>query len=68
MKDIFWNSTRTETNRVAKAQGRPVHEVFDDSLAADIARFAVLRRLRKTFPGLTPQERRDLVQELTDDL
>jgi hypothetical protein len=46
-KGRAWRSTITRVGHgLALERGRPVTEVFDDSLTGDVARLEVLRRLR----------------------
>lgn len=42
---------RAEVHAVAREQSTTVHAAFSDSLAGDVNRFRLLRRLRKLVPN-----------------
>ena len=44
--------------------GLPFAAAFQDTLAGDLARLQVRRRLRNAFPGISPQIAEDLIEEL----
>ena len=48
----------------AVACGMPFAAAFQDTLAGDLARFQVRRRLRNAFPGISPQTAEELIEEL----
>lgn len=48
----------------AAARGIPFVSAFQDTLAGDLARLAVRRQLRRTFPGLPRRTVTELLEEL----
>jgi len=62
------NSLRTSTLRFARdlaaLRGQPLRELFNDSLAGDVARFEVRRKLRRTFERAEAEIIETLIEEL----
>ena len=48
----------------AAAHGLNLLSAFDDTLCGDVARFEILRRLRRSYPSITGAALDNLIEEL----